>query len=530
MFPRISFPEGIWMLTKDTSLPIGLPKKVTSLCPECGKLIPAEIVNEDGRAVMQKECPEHGSYSDVVWSDADMFLKAESWARDGIGVENPAIKDAENCPFDCGLCDLHLSHTALANIDLTNRCNLRCPICFANANAAGYVFEPDYDTIVKMLQLLRDQKPVPTPAVQFSGGEPTIHPRFIDVIRKASEMGFAQVQVATNGIKFAADPEFVRRAAEAGLNTVYLQFDGLREDIYVSARGKPLLDVKKRVIENFRKIHPRPSVVFVPTLVKGINDDQVWPIVRFALDNMDVIRGINFQPVAFSGRISQEERENQRYTLSDLVIDIERQSEGAIMRDDWYSVPSVTAISDLVGAIVNKNFVTFTTHPHCGIATYLFVNRNTKEITPLPRFIDVNNMFKEMRELTEWADRKRGKLLTKVKAYALIRKYVRRDSLPEGMSRGDFLKMLSGVFSDKTKKALAEFSWDMLFIGGMHFQDAYNYDVDRVMRCCIHYPTPDGRIIPFCAYNSGPVYRTEIEKKFSVPLEQWRKERGEEFT
>jgi len=518
------------MLTKPSTISKGLPKNVISLCPECGKLIDATVRDDNGRVVMEKECVDHGKFSDVVWSDTEMYLKAEGWARDGIGVENPAITDAQNCPFDCGLCDLHLSHTALANIDLSNRCNLRCPICFANANAAGYVFEPGYDTIVNMMKMLREELPVPTPAVQFSGGEPTIYPRFIEVIKRASEMGFAQVQVATNGIRFANEPEFLEAAAEAGLNTIYLQFDGMREEIYISARGKPLLDVKRRAIENVRKIEPHPSIVLVPTLVKGINDDQVWPIVQFSLNNMDVIRGINFQPVAFSGRISQKERESQRYTLSDLAIDIEKQSNGEITRSDWYSVPAVTAISDLIGAIVGKKFVTFTTHPHCGLATYLFVNKKTGGITPVPRFIDVDNLFKEMRELTEWAEGRKGTLLTKLKAYKLLRKYIRNDRLPEGMNRSIFLKSLTGIFSDKTKTALAKFSWDMLFVGAMHFQDAYNYDVSRVMRCCIHYPTPDGRIIPFCAYNSGPVYRNEIEKKFSIPLEQWRKERGEKYT
>jgi len=522
------------MLTKPSTISKGLPKDVISLCPECGKLIDATVRDDNGRVVMEKECVDHGKFSDVVWSDTEMYLKSEDWARDGIGVENPAITEAQSCPFDCGLCDLHLSHTALANIDLTNRCNLRCPICFANANAAGYVFEPDIETITKMLRVLREERPVPTPAVQFSGGEPTIYPHFLDAIKKASTMGFVQVQVATNGIRFSKEPEFLKAAAEAGLNSIYLQFDGLREDIYISARGKPLLNIKQQVIENLRKFDPHPSVILVPTLVRGINDDQVWPIVQFGLQNLDIIRGINFQPVAFSGRISQEEREHQRYTLSDLAIDIERQSNGAIKRSDWYSVPVVSVVSDLVGAIVGKKYVTFTTHPHCGIATYIFVNKKDGKITPITRFIDVTSLFREMRKLANWMEKHQGKFLSKfrvkLRAYKLLKNYIPKDNLPEGMNRRLFLKLLIGVFSDKTKTALAKFSWDMLLVSGMHFQDAYNYDVERVMRCCIHYPTPDGRIIPFCAYNSGPVYRNEIEKKFSIPIEQWRRERGKEYT
>src|SRR5512137_1727187 len=253
------------MLTRESSIPAGLPKKTDSLCPECLAIIPATLREVDGKVIMEKTCSKHGNFRDVVWSDAEMYKRVEKWAKDGVGVVDPAIKGAKNCPFDCGLCDLHLSHTGLANVDLTNRCNLKCPICFANANQAGYVFEPDYDTVVSMLKVLRAQKPVPTPAVQFSGGEPTVHPRFHDIIKAAKELGFAQVQVATNGIEFAKSVDFCQKASDAGLNTVYLQFDGLRPEIYVRARGKDLLGVKKQVIENFRSVKHHSSIVFVPT-------------------------------------------------------------------------------------------------------------------------------------------------------------------------------------------------------------------------------------------------------------------------
>ncbi len=173
----------------------------------------------------------------------------------------------------------------------------------------------------------------PTPAVQFSGGEPTIHPRFFDIIKAAKELGFAQVQVATNGIEFAKDIEFCQKAQDAGLNTLYLQFDGLRREIYVRARGKNLLDTKKKVIENFRKLPHHPSIVLVPTIVKGVNDDQVWPILHFALENIDVVRGSEL-PARRLHRAgsTHEELEKGRYTIPDLIHDIDRQSKGMIKR------------------------------------------------------------------------------------------------------------------------------------------------------------------------------------------------------
>ncbi len=516
------------MIAKESVLPKGLPKKTESLCPECKSIIPATIYESEGRVLMEKECPVHGKVTDVYWSDAALYLKAEGFAYDGVGVLDPLIKGAKVCPNECGLCDLHLSHTSLANLDLTNRCNLKCPICFANANAAGYVYEPSYEEVVSMLENLRNQKPVPTPAVQFSGGEPTIYPRFLDVIRKAKELGFAQIQIATNGIRIAQDEEFLRKAAEAGLNTIYLQFDGLREDIYVTTRGRSLLDVKMKVIENLRKMERRPSVVLVPTIVKGVNDDQVGPILRFAIENSDVIRGVNYQPVAFTGRISKEEREKGRYTLTDLVHDLEEQTS-YVNRDDWYPVPTVVPISTLVSSLLDQPKVTFTSHPHCGLASYLFI-QDADNVIPLTRFVEVEPLFKELYALSEKAEKAKVKFPSKVKALNILKKHISKEKAPEGLNLIKFLRMMETVFSDETKSGLAEFSWRMMFVGGMHFQDDYNYDIERVKRCVIHYATPDGRIIPFCAYNGGPTYREEVERKFSVPIEEWRKTRGTEFT
>ncbi|MBC7107818.1 MAG: radical SAM protein [Methanomassiliicoccales archaeon] len=516
------------MIARESALARGLPKKTESLCPECKRIVAATIFESNGKVLMEKECPSHGKFVDVYWSDVDLYLKAEKFAYDGTGVLNPAIKGAKTCPNECGLCDLHLSHTSLANIDLTNRCNLKCPICFANANAAGYVYEPSFEEVVAMLKALRDERPVPTPAIQFSGGEPTIYPRFIDVIKKAKEMGFAQIQIATNGLRLAEDEEFLREVAEAGLNTIYLQFDGLREDIYVTTRGRPLLEIKKKVIENLRKMERHPSVVLVPTVVKGVNDDQVGPILRYAIENSDVIRGVNYQPVAFTGRISREEREKHRYTLTDLVHDIETQT-GYAKKEDWYPVPTVVPISTFVSSILNQPKVTFTAHPHCGLASYLFV-QDVNNVVPLTRFVDVEPLFKELFALSQKTEKSSIKFPAKVKALRILKKYIDKKKTPEGLELSKFLRLMSTVFSDETKEGLAEFSWKMMFVGGMHFQDAYNYDIERVKRCVIHYAVPDGRIIPFCAYNGGPTYREEIERKFSIPLEEWRRTRGTEYT
>ena len=517
------------MIARPSVLQKGLPKTTQSLCPECRKVVTATIFEKDGKVMMEKECPDHGKVVDVYWTDKNMYLRAERFAYDGLGVENPAIPNATVCPNECGLCQLHLTHTCLIMLDLTNRCNLKCPICFANANAAGYVYEPSFDEIVKMLQMMKEEKPVSSPAVQFSGGEPTIYPKFIEVIAKAKKMGFPQIMVATNGIKFAKDPEFLEAAVRAGLNTIYLQFDGLRDNIYIASRGTPLLETKLKVVENVRKIERPPSIVLVPTVVKNINDDQVGEIFKFALKNVDVVRGINFQPVAFTGRIDQEERSHHRYTLPDLVKDLESQTDGQITKEDFFPVPVVVPISTLASALMEQSKVTFTAHPHCGLATYVFV-KDENNVVPLTRFVEVEPLLRELYELSVKAERSTVKFPSKMKAINILKKHIIKEKVPDGLSTTKFLQMMSAMFEDSSKESVAKFSWSMMFIGGMHFQDNYNYDVERVKRCAIHYSTPDGRIIPFCAYNGGPSYRTEIEKKFSVPIADWRKKHGEEYT
>src|SRR5206468_3781124 len=287
------------MVVMPSKLQKGLPRRTGSLCPECLKVIPATLYIGDGALKMKKTCKEHGEFDEVCWSDAEMYLRAENWAFDGVGLENPQIVDAKVCPYECGLCNLHYSATSLCNIDLTNRCNLKCPICFANANAAGYVFEPTFEQIVYEFAVLRGQ----------------------------------------------------------------------REENYIKARGRPLLDIKLKVIERVRerkgKSLATPTICFVPTMVNSFNDDQAGEILNYAIKNRDVVKGVNFQPVSLTGRIPEEDRRKLRYTLSDLAYDLEEQT-GYLTRDDWYPVPFVSPISELVSVLTDTAKPSFTSHPACG--------------------------------------------------------------------------------------------------------------------------------------------------------------------
>ncbi|MDD1654731.1 MAG: radical SAM protein [Methanomicrobiales archaeon] len=487
-----------------------LLKRTSTLCPVCSKVIPAEITDEGGKVWLERTCPVHGHFRHIYWSDAAMYRRFDAFDAVGNGVENPQ-KDGspETCPANCGLCSHHHSGTLLANIDLTNRCNLNCDFCFVNARACGYVYEPTFDQVVEMLALLRAEKPVPAPAVQFSGGEPTMRDDLVEIIRKAKELGFNQVQIATNGVRIGKDPEFTAALRGAGLSTVYLHFDG------VTRETDPFHEVHKRAIQVLDQV--RLGTVLVPTIIKGRNDHQIGDIIRFAVEHISVVRGVNFQPVAFTGAAGEEDVERSRITIPELLKKMEEQMGGVIRADDFYPIPCVLPISDLVEAYRGVPQIRFTAHQHCGAATYAFVNEG--EIVPVNRLLDVDSFFAAVTKMSD--DLKKGGSINKYKTLITGIKQM-HDSVQKG-EKGDttqFWKMLGQALVKQNFDALKEFHWNALFIGVMHFMDRYNYDLGRVQRCCIHYATPDGRLIPFCSYNSGPVYREEVWRKYSRPLEK----------
>jgi hypothetical protein len=501
----------------------GLPKIITSLCPECLKTIPAELRDVGGQVRMFKSCPEHGAFEDLYWSDTRLYLRAEEfYYGDGCGVANPQTESsAANCPSGCGLCQNHLSHTALGNIDLTNRCNLRCPICFANADAQGYVYEPSYEQVVEMLRTFREERPVPARVVQFSGGEPTSHPRFLDCVRAAREMGFSHIQIATNGLRIAQEPDFARQCAEAGLHDLYLQFDGVTDDIYEKTRGRKLWDLKQRAIEQVEQTDMK--IVFVPTIVRGINDHQVGQIVEYALAHVQTVAAISFQPVAFCGRISTAERMAQRYTLADLAHDVSKQTGISDPYRDFLPLSCVQPFTRMVNALRSEPTINITCHPHCSFGTYLFVGNDGRAV-PLPKFIDLPNFLADMDRLSRKTADGGSKFLAKASSFQKLLKHWRGEHAPAGMGFTDFLHTLNGMIDKNVGRGDAgRKTFRSLMVAGMHFMDAYNYDVDRARRCVIHYSTPDKRLIPFCTYNAGPAHREAVERQFAMTPEEYKK-------
>lgn len=491
--------------------------KTLSLCPTCLKKVEAEVFEEDGEVIIKKECEEHGKFRDIYWSDSELYEKYKKYEYIGDKLKNTNTERKYGCPFDCGLCPSHVSTTVLANLDVTNRCNLNCPICFANANRTKMIYEPSLEEIKHMMVNLRNEN-IPCPAIQFAGGEPTLREDLPEIIRTAKELGFVHIQIATNGIKLQ-NVEYIKKLREAGLSTIYLQFDGLTEKSYLTARGKNLLPVKLKVIESCRKADFR-SIVLVPTLVKGVNDDQIGDIIRFAAKNMDVVRNVNVQPVSFTGRIDENKRFEQRITIPDFVELVEEQTNGEILKEDFYPVPSVVPMSLFVELWGNRPTVKLSSHQHCGAATYVFVEN--EKLIPITRFIDVEGFIELLNEISQ--EIKEPHKLTKTERAKIILKITKRlPSLVEHSKAPSNVKLIETIIRilKGDNNALAKFHYDSILVGCMHFMDPYNFDTRRVQRCVIHYATPDGRIIPFCTYNT--LYRKEIEEKYSIPIEEWKK-------
>lgn len=487
--------------------------KTKSLCPNCLKILDAEVYSEDNKIFIEKTCSEHGTFKNTYWHDAKLFEKTLAYEPEPHRLKN--LKDAENgeCPSNCGLCNQHKSQTILGLIDVTNRCNLTCPICFANAAASGTLYEPTQDEIRGMLKNLRKNQPVATPAIQFSGGEPTVRSDIVELIKIAKEEGFTHTQIATNGIELANNENLAKELKDVGLNTVYLQFDGVTEEPYIKTRNANILDKKIEAIENCRKVGL--GVVLVPTLVKGINDDQIGDIIQFALDNIDVIRGVNFQPVSFAGRTPSDKVEQQRITIDDLVNDVEKQTNGKIKKEAFYPAATVAPISELIAAMNNEeDEVTLTCHEHCGVGTYIF-KEDSGEIIPITDFINVDKFMKLIEDSIPGIEKntKYSKTKTLAKALKNLPKTIDTDETPSYI---DIIDLLKNIFIKQDYLALGNFHMNALLISCMHFMDPFNFDQDRVSRCVIHYATPDGRIIPFCSMNN--IYRESVESKFNIPL------------
>ena len=411
--------------------PLGWPRTTDSLCPKCvpeirqqiidGKLpievlmnekageIKAQIIERDGKILMVKDCPIHGHFEDVMAMDTDFFKHLEEVFP---GRDIRAHND-EKLHHHGSSTVLH-GRGSVLTIDLTNRCNMMCDPCFMDANQVGFVHELTWDEIKTMLDNAITIKPRRQMSVQFSGGEPTLSPYFLDAVAYARKVGYNSVQAATNGIEFAKSPEFAKQAFEAGLRYAYLQFDGIGNAANSHRLVGNLFDVKLQAIENLH--NAGVEIVPVVTIVNDLNNEQVGRIIQFALDNPKRISFLSFQPVSFTGRdeaITDERRHAQRYTLSHLAHDVKGQTGLGEPTRDWFPISFMSTFSDWADLVhgPDKDWGSLSCgcHPNCGVGMAVMIDKETKEAVPVTAFLNGDTIAKDIAKVNDAA---RGKWMS----------------------------------------------------------------------------------------------------------------------
>jgi len=490
-------------------------KKTSSVCPECLKVLPATIFAENGKVFIEKKCEKHGSFQELYWGSYKLYKRAAAFGTKGRGLENPNIQGPVKCPFSCGLCKAHQTNSSLVNIVLTNRCDLNCWYCFFYAEKAGYVYEPTRQQIKEMLQKVREEKPVPGNAVQITGGEPTLRKDLLAIIQDIKRFGFDHIQLNTDGIKMAIDPKLAARCRHSGVNNLYLSFDGVTP----TTNPKNHWEIP-RILDNCREAGL--GIVLVPTIINSVNDHEAGDILRFGFENIDIIRAVNFQPVSLVGRMPPKQRKKYRITIPDLIARIEEQTNAQVTSEDFFPVPTAVPIAQFIQHLRGKPQYELSAHFACGMATYIF--KDGDKLRPITRFLDVPGFVEFLNE--QGAELKNGKSKYLVGARSLFKfkSLVDPKKTPKGVN---FTKLLFDVLVKHNYKALSVFHHKSLFIGMMHFMDLYNYDVQRVQQCAIHYVTPSKEqpIVPFCAFNVLPtLYRDKIQKQFGLSLKKWERQ------
>jgi 7,8-dihydro-6-hydroxymethylpterin dimethyltransferase len=533
--------------------PLGFPRETDSLCPRCvpeirqkvvdGEInldvllnghpgeIKAQLVEENGRILIRKTCEKHGLFEDVLSTNPAFTRRIENLfsGRDFQSVQDDNI----HCH---GASSIKYGRGTVLTVDLTNRCNMMCNPCFTDANQVGYVHEPDLQEIKAALDRAVSFKPRRQIIILFSGGEPTLSPHFLEAIAYAKSIGFYRILAATNGVRFAQSEEFTRQARDAGLHGTYLQFDGMSNEMNAHRGVKNLFDVKMRAIDNMAKVGMKTTLV--TTVVNTVNNKALSPIVDFAINNANKVQTVVFQPVSFTGRdenINDESRRVQRYTLSQLVEDLNLQLNGNLnsMRD-WFPLSSYSAFTGIMdilqGPLASWGWSSCNCHPDCGVFTLLVINQRTRKWVPVFQFFDYERFIKDVAVITDSA---RGKTLTEMQLALAIMRNFRADKAPRGFP----ISQLIGLFRPNSEKAdsdrndrmltrSATDEWRVLCVEGMWFQDLWTYDFRRTEMCVIPYGTEEGEIA-FCAYNTGLGWRQIIENRHKTAgLAEWNKSKG----
>lgn len=435
-----------------------------SICPQCRRVIDAKVLLRDNKVYMRKRCPDCGPFEALVYGDAEAYVSLARYNKPGtipLAFNAPL---AEGCPYDCGLCPDHQQHACVGIIEVNSTCDMNCPLCFASA-APGFNL-----TLEEVEQILDDflRTEGNPEVVQFSGGEPTVHPQILEFVRAAKARGIPFVMINTNGKRIARDDRFLDELAEAG-PSLYFQFDGFERETYHIIRGEPdILDEKLRALERLasRGLH----VTLVPAIERGVNDHEVGRIVEFAIGHR-AVRGINFQPAFHAGRHMSHDP-LQRVTIPDVLRWIESQTEGMFRQSDFVPVPCC--------------------FPTCNAVTYAFID--DAKVTPLSRLVNVHDYLDYItnRAMPDFSlDIKRA-----------LEGLWSSSSVAGSDKSTEQLRLSCQACGLPEASTIRELADRMIMIMLQDFMDPWTFNQKNLMKCCKEFLLPGGRQIPFCAYNS----------------------------
>ena len=445
-----------------------------SVCPECRTTIDAQVLLRDGRVYMRKRCPTHGWFEALLSSDAEAYVNSQKYNKPGDLPLKFSTEVKNGCPSDCGLCPEHKQHTCLALIEVNTACNLACPVCFADA---GKGFNLTLEQVEGMLDRFVELEGRPE-VVQFSGGEPTLHPQLPQMLEAARQRNIQYVMINTNGVRFAKDQKFLERIAPYR-PFIYFQFDGLEPETYRKLRGEDLVGTKLKALDRLAEFDL--DVILVAAVERGVNEHELGNITKFGLEH-PAVRGVTFQPVTHVARHIPFDPMD-RVTIPEVTDRLEKQTQGTFVRSDFIPVPCC--------------------FPTCSSITYAYVENG--QVTPLPRVINVDDYLDYItnRAIPDVPMEARRALESLWSAAAVPGS----EKTTEQFSCASCDLNLNLPYSELRKR--------IFMIRVKAFMDNYVMDLKQLMKCCVGVLTTDGRMIPFCAYNTLG-YREQVRAELSA--------------
>jgi uncharacterized radical SAM superfamily Fe-S cluster-containing enzyme len=465
-------------------------EQTKSICPVCKVVVDAEVNVRAGKVYLRKRCRQHGGFEALVYGDAEMYLDSARFNKPGTFPLEFQTEIRDGCPSDCGLCPDHKQHTCLGLIEVNTNCNLDCPICFADSGHQPDGYSINIAQCERMLDTLVAAEGEPE-VVMFSGGEPTIHKQILEFIDAAQTRPIKTVILNTNGIRLSTDHAFVAELAERNRRRavhIYLQFDGLEENTHLQIRGRDLRQVKAKALDNCAAAGL--SVSLVAAVERGINDHELGAIIGHGLA-APAVQSVVFQPVTHSGRHVTFDPLT-RLTNSDIIHGISAQLPDLLQANDFFPVPCC--------------------FPTCRSITYLLTDG--EHMVSIPRLLDVEEYLDYVtnRVIPDLAIR--GALEKLWSASAVMGSAATMEQLRKAATALDCAQSC-GVNLPET---LAHLTDRVFAIVIQDFQDPYTLNVKQLRKCCVQEITPDGRLIPFCAYNSVG-YREQVREQMTgVPV------------